>query len=958
MLVKCGNIDISNRVLSCVRKGNFNDGFIIGQCPSFQLELNLNNKDDFFNDKLNELFYYTEPNSIKEYVFVVYEMPERYTKELKLKLYDRSYELDVAYTTQLDYKSNQVTILDQLSEMEQLTGFSFDVENVPANILGRIVDWYDNTITIRSYMKWIAELFASNIFAEGENNFVFKQVSKEATHKTLIASDYLKDEAFTISRVCFDNSVIKAEQGDTSANTLYISCNNLYVEDDNKDEIVQGVYAAIGGLSIYSLDSLTTKNISDVQLGCIVDYNDEFNFMITDISSKLTSASTIVQTLKGKMVSKNEEKQINRIDNATQIRALRVVFDQEKLKWSVTAQEVEGQNEKIAKLELSTDEINQSITKIEETVKNIDLTYYHAEVTCSGTSITRDNSSITMSVQVLNKSEEVATSESAFNWKRVSSNTESDVTWNNAHKGRKSIVITSSDLEASANFYCDISAPEWQGSTSAITVVDETKIPQLGNSFLDVTGVQSIQTLNTDGSYSPSWIQTNPVITPSVTDRVLDVPLSECFVTYKRIVNGTEQALVSGETVTNGILTISKNVMNKALTAITYVAFITYKEVTIKLFTSFSLNVLAQDGDDGKDGVDGKEIKSIQTLFAISTSKTVTPTTGWSAVQPIWTSGKYLWKKQKYTYSDNSTSETNAEVDTSWEAVNEIEVGGRNLLLKSNLQVTSTGYPIKSYTMTEKMVLNETYTCTLWGTLGAGKKSFRLYLDGGSIRIGDLLDKGNDVYQFTFKGKAGTSEVSKLYVYPVDSSVSAESTIIKIKLEKGNKGTDWTPASEDVKQEISDTEVRITESYNSAINQTKTDITGYVNEAIESIGDWQSALHEVENKMTLTKDFTDFVKTTTSTLTDLKNGKVDINEIREWARFNGATLELGASNSVFKAILTNTELGFYQANTKVAWISNNELHVTRIVSELSVQIKSFIWEDEGSYGLSLKKVGE
>lgn len=371
MLVKCGNVDISNRVLSCVKKGNFNDGFIIGQCPSFQLELNLNNKDDFFNDKLNELFYYTEPNSTKEYVFVAYEMPERYTKELKLKLYDRSYELDVAYATQLDYKSNQVTILDQLSEMEQLTGFSFDVTNVPANILERIVKWYDNTITIRSYLKWIAELFAANVFAERENSFVFERLSKEAKHKTLIASDYLKDEVFTISRVCFDNSLIKAEQGNTSANTLYISCNNLYVEDDNKDEIVQDVYNVIGGLSIYSLDSLTTKNISDVQLGDIVNYNDEFNFMITDMSSKLTSASTVVQTLKGKMVSKNEEKQINRIDNTTQIRALRVVFDQEKLKWSVTAQEVEG---KITSLGDQISSLNTSLSleqgKIETLIKD------------------------------------------------------------------------------------------------------------------------------------------------------------------------------------------------------------------------------------------------------------------------------------------------------------------------------------------------------------------------------------------------------------------------------------------------------------------------------------------------------------------------------------------------------------------------------------------------------------
>ena len=371
MLVKCGSADITNRVLSCVMKGNFNDGLIIGQCPSFQLDLSLNNKDDFFNDKLNELFYYTEPNSTKEYVFVVYEMPERYTKELKLKLYDRSYELDIAYATQLDYASGTVTVENQINEISYFTGFQFDVSAMPDYVKNRIVTWYDNTITIRSYLKWIAELFASNVFAEGENTFVFKQLSKEATHTTDIASDYLKGELFTISRVYFDNSIIKAEQGDTTGNTVYVSCNNLYVEDDNKDEIVQGVYDIIGGLSVYTLSSMTTKNIADLQLGSILNYNDEYLFMITDISSKLTSATSVLQTLKGEMVTTNEEKQVNKISNLLRIRKLTVEFDQEKQRWQVVAQQTD---EKITTLGSQIDSLNTSLTleqgKIETLIKD------------------------------------------------------------------------------------------------------------------------------------------------------------------------------------------------------------------------------------------------------------------------------------------------------------------------------------------------------------------------------------------------------------------------------------------------------------------------------------------------------------------------------------------------------------------------------------------------------------
>lgn len=1172
--MKCGNVDISNRVLSCIKKGNFNDGFIIGQCPSFQLELSLNNKDDFFNDKLNELFYYTEPNSTKEYVFVAYEMPERYTKELKLKLYDRSYELDVAYATQLDYESNQVTILDQLSEMERLTGFSFDVTNVPAHVLERIVKWYDNTITIRSYLKWIAELFAANIFAEGENNFVFKQLSKKTTHKTLIASDYLKEEVFTISRVCFDNSLIKAEQGDTSANTLYISCNNLYVEDDNKDEIVQGVYNVIGGLSIYSLDSLITKNISDVQLGDIVNYNDEFNFMITEISSKLTSASTIVQTLKGRMVSKNEEKQINRIDNTTQIRALRVVFNQEKLKWSVTAQEVEGQNEKIAKLELSTDEINQSITKIEETVQKIDITYYHADLTCSGTSITRDNSSITMSVQLLNKSDEVPTSDSAFNWKRVSSNAESDTAWNNAHKARKSITITSSDLEASANFYCDVSAAEWQGSTSAVTVVDEVK-SQVPVGML-TPNLPTTQTLDEDGHVTPKW---GLEIIPSMTFGIFSPDIADITTVWKRRINDEALTdLTAKEVVKDNVLTVTVDILSDTVRSVTYYCYMQYEYSTCMAEKTFTL---VKDGQSGTDGISivstatmyavndsdeeepttgwitsrperaegqfmwrklrivysdgthteteaecvtgdkgdaGKGIKSYTITYQASTSGTtapigewlstiptvqqgqylwsrtittytddktstaysvsyipvngtsvsvkstsvmyqvstngttaptgewkssiptvpkgqylwtrtivtytddksttaysvsyqpvngsngtsvtvsstkttyqasnsgtteptgtwsdtpvagtagqyvwtrtivtysdgksttsysisrngnngatgatgtstastvqqyflstskVNPTGGtWTTTPPTWSSGKYLWTRFVITYKNPTSTEYTVPVcDSSWEAVNEIEVGGRNLLLKSNYPVTNTSYPTKTYTMTEKMVANETYTCTLWGTLGTGKSHFGLWLDGGNIGLGSLVKISDGIYQLTFKGKTGTLDTSVLHVYPVASTVSAESTITKIKLEKGNKATDWSPAPEDVQDDINNAVNNATNEINTTINTTNERIdtlNSSVQKISETVTKTSKGLASTSSKVLSIESTVNGHSLSISKIDTIENqltGKVDQKELKVYCDFteenNSPQLRLGSSATDTQSYITD-----------------------------------------------------
>lgn len=365
MLVKCGTVDITERVLSLTKKGTFADKKIIGQVPSFQLSLQLNNKDGYFDDKLDELFYYTELGSSSEKVFVVYEKPEKYTKQLSLILYDRSYELDIRYDTKLDYTNLEITINDQLDEMESLTGFIFERDSIPDFVKTQSVNWYDNTLTIRSYLCLISELFGANVFSNGINSFAFIPISKEIKHTTSLASDYEKGELHTITRICFDNSVIKAEEGTTEGNTLYLSTNNLYIDDTNKDEIVQYIYSVIGGLSVNALSKFKTKNIIDLQLGEIINYNDEFNVIVLGMTSNVISATAVLQDLTGELSTKNEEKQINKISLDTRVRMLKVEFNEEKQKWAIIAETTEDNKSQIAQLTLDSEEIKSQVSNVE-----------------------------------------------------------------------------------------------------------------------------------------------------------------------------------------------------------------------------------------------------------------------------------------------------------------------------------------------------------------------------------------------------------------------------------------------------------------------------------------------------------------------------------------------------------------------------------------------------------------
>lgn len=131
------------------------------------------------------------------------------------------------------------------------------------------------------------------------------------------------------------------------------------------------------------------------------------------------------------------------------------------------------------------------------------------------------------------------------------------------------------------------------------------------------------------------------------------------------------------------------------------------------------------------------------------------------------------------------------------------DFGGRNYLLNSNISVTNADYPMVSYKLSEKPIVGETYTLTIWGKLGDGKKGFRAFNSGEYVPLGLYSKKLKEgLYQISFKwenDKYGhVADDSELTIYPYDGSVKVESTIDKIKLEKGSTGTDWTPNPEDL----------------------------------------------------------------------------------------------------------------------------------------------------------------
>lgn len=84
----------------------------------------------------------------------------------------------------------------------------------------------------------------------------------------------------------------------------------------------------------------------------------------------------------------------------------------------------------------------------------------------------------------------------------------------------------------------------------------------------------------------------------------------------------------------------------------------TYSDDSIK--TAYSVGKIGANGANGNDGLPGKDGVGIDdTLieYAVSTSGTVRPTSGWSTNTPSVPQGQYLWTRITWTYTDNTTEQ-------------------------------------------------------------------------------------------------------------------------------------------------------------------------------------------------------------------------------------------------------------------------------------------------------------
>lgn len=373
------------------------------------------------------------------------------------------------------------------------------------------------------------------------------------------------------------------------------------------------------------------------------------------------------------------------------------------------------------------------------------------------------------------------------------------------------------------------------------------------------------------------------------------------------------------------------------------------------------------------------------------------------------TLGGYYTKQQADAAINLKADEITSSVSSTYATKNEvkaIDIGGRNLLSKTDFGGATKRYErLEGYTSeggfhfvpTEQVETGKEYTLSakirgkaniVFYEIREGGNKANFWISRATLSETEykmfsktfIVDAGTvfkDVYICTQWGDANT-QIGDWFEIEPDS----------LKLEKGNKATDWTPAPEDVSDGISsaqataDNALTSVSTAESIIQQLANSIAALIRDGNggslikqDASGFYYFDISEIENGLS----------DTANSLSDLEgvvldaNGEIDVLKttaealrerteyVRSYTDENGQPcLELGEGDSNFKVRITNTEIQFAEGTAIPARMNRQMLIIEKAMVRNELQFGDdqevtggvWIWKrrSNGNLGLMWKEV--
>lgn len=232
-----------------------------------------------------------------------------------------------------------------------------------------IVSWHDSRIQAREYLSFIAELEGGYACINELGKLTIKQ-HKQASKKTILideVSELIIGEKKKITRVVYDNGLVKYEFGDDTGNTLYLNQNNTFITDEI---VVENIYNKIVDFEFYTITVPNVLIDSSIKAGDVITFVDGENEYPTIAQYSSSYAGGWVGSYEFNInTNKQEETKILGIEES--VLSIKTEVDRTNASLKITSEKTDENTSKIVSMETDINGFNEKIE---------DVKYYTDEI--------------------------------------------------------------------------------------------------------------------------------------------------------------------------------------------------------------------------------------------------------------------------------------------------------------------------------------------------------------------------------------------------------------------------------------------------------------------------------------------------------------------------------------------------------------------------------------------------
>ena len=230
------------------------------------------------------------------------------------------------------------------------------------------VDFYNNTITAREYIGYIAELNGGYAVVGQDGKLYLRQFNSIPVEINVDdCEDFKIGEKHTIQRVVFDNGLLKYETStDESLETLYLNTDNVYI---TSEDIFNNIANQIIGFEFYSFETGNCIINSNILAGDLISFVNGEDSYISIAQYNLDFNGAWIGGYFLNVNSKHQQETQQKSNN-DKIKQINVELNRIDNELNILVQTQDEQSAKMSELELNDSSIEASVSSLETITNN------------------------------------------------------------------------------------------------------------------------------------------------------------------------------------------------------------------------------------------------------------------------------------------------------------------------------------------------------------------------------------------------------------------------------------------------------------------------------------------------------------------------------------------------------------------------------------------------------------